>query len=322
MVGGAVAPLLINKASADPRFSAHPGLALYGIESYIAVPLNRLDGSYFGTLCALDTEPAQLSEADFDILKLLAQLIAFELEADDQQRRREAEFRALEDIVAIAAHDLRQPLTALYGRAQMVARRARRGGSAADLVPGLETLVVQTRRVVQLSEKLLDIARIETGDFSIDREALDIVALAQQAIEDAQIQAPSHNFGFDAPAQLTIQGDVNRLTQVLRNLLDNAAKYTPAEQGPIQLQIATMLAEADRVTAHVQVSDAGIGVPAADLPHLFERNYRALNATTLGVSGSGLGLYITKQIVEAHGGSIWAEQNQLGGLTLHVILPQ
>ncbi|WP_405046635.1 GAF domain-containing protein [Pseudomonas sp.] len=93
MVGGAVAPLLINKASVDPRFSAHPGLALYGIESYIAVPLNRLDGTYFGTLCALDTEPAQLSEADFDILQLLAQLIAFELEADEQQRRRDIQQR-------------------------------------------------------------------------------------------------------------------------------------------------------------------------------------------------------------------------------------
>lgn len=321
MISGAVAPLLINHASTDPRFQQHPGLHRYGIESYIAVPLHRRDGSYFGTLCALDPQPAFLSDDDFDVFHLLAQLIAFELEADDQHRRREADLRALEDVVAIAAHDLRQPLTALYGRAQLLARRARSGGSTVDLIPGIETLVVQTRRAVQLSDKLLDVARIETGNFHLDRETIDLVVLAQQALEDAQMNAPNHTFFFQAPAALPFQGDSSRLAQVLRNLLDNAAKYTPGDKGAIQLTIETEVDEHGASLAHLSVGDAGMGVAEADMGHLFGRHFRAANATTSGVGGSGLGLFITKQIVEAHGGRIWAEPNHPRGLIVHLMLP-
>lgn len=316
MVGGAVAPLLITNASTDPRFSDHPGLHQYGIESYIAVPLNRRDGTYFGTLCALDPRPAELSEDDFAILNLLAQLIAFELEAEDQRQQREADVQALEDFIAIAAHDLRQPLAALYGRAQLLARRARPGGAAEDLIPGIETLVVQTRRAIQLTEKLLDVARVEMGDFALEREELDFAALAQQAVEDAQLNAPNHTFVFDAPLRLPFYGDANRLGQVLRNLLDNAVKYTPPENGVITCTVR-------RVEDQIQlvVRDAGIGVTDQDLPRLFGRMYRASNAKSANIGGIGLGLFITAQIIAAHGGRIWAEHGAPHGLVVQIELP-
>lgn len=320
MVRGAVAPPLINHASADPRFQTHPGLQRYGIESYIAVPLNRRDGSYFGTLCALDPLPAELTDDDFSILNLLAQLIAFELEADEQMRQRETDLRALEDLMAIAGHDLRQPLTTLLGRAQLLARRARSDGPASDLLPGIESLVTQTRRAVQLSEKLLDVARMHTGEFRLERKQLDLVALAQQSMEDAQVNAPSHTFQFDAPMSLRFLGDVTRLSQVFQNLLDNAAKYAPAECGAIHLSIK-LEGEAPDERIAVCVSDAGIGVPDKELLHLFDRTYLAANAMVAGISGSGLGLYITRQIVVAHGGRIWAERSPEGGLSVYIQLP-
>lgn len=322
MVGGAVAPLLINHASQDPRFHDHPGLHRYGIESYIAVPLNRRDGSYFGTLCALDPIPAKLGEEDFAILDLLAQLISFELEADEQQRAREADMRALEDFIAIAAHDLRQPLTALYGRAQLLARRARQGGSAESLIPGIETLVVQTRRSVQLSENLLDIARLETGEFQLKRERFNLVTLAQQAVDDAQMNAPAHTFVFDAPAQLMHYGDASRLGQVMRNLLDNAAKYTPAERGAVEFSLFEKQVDGETDMVQITVADAGIGVSQDELPHLFERRFRAANATASSISGTGLGLYISRQIIEAHGGTIRAERAASGGLAIQIVLLQ
>lgn len=321
MVGGAVAPLLIQHASDELRFRDHPGLQIHGIESYIAVPLNRRDGSYFGTLCALDSIPAKLSEDDFAILNLLAQLIAFELEADEQQRACEADLRAQEDFIAIAAHDLRQPLTALYGRAQLLARHARQGGLAETLIPGIETLVVQTRRSVQLSENLLDIARLETGEFELSREWFNLVALAQQAVDDAQINTPAHTFIFNAPPQLMFYGDASRLGQVLRNLLDNAAKYTPAERGAVEFTVSEERTDDEGNIVQISVLDAGIGVSADDLPHLFERRFRAANAAASGISGTGLGLYITRQIVEAHGGTIRAERATLGGLAICLVLP-
>lgn len=317
-----IAPLLVNHASNDPRFQNHPGLRRYGIESYIAVPLNRRDGSYFGTLCALDPVPANLGEEDFAILNLLAQLIAFELEADEQQRAREADLRSLEDFIAIAAHDLRQPLTALYGRAQLLARRARQGGSAESLIPGIETLVVQTRRSVQLSENLLDIARLETGEFQLKRERFNLVTLAQQAVDDAQMNAPAHTFIFEAPPQLTFYGDASRLGQVLRNLLDNAAKYTPADRGAVEFNLFEKQVDGEPGVVQITVLDAGIGVSEDELPHLFERRFRAANAAASSISGTGLGLYITRQIVEAHGGTIRAERGPIAGLAIQIVLPQ
>lgn len=313
--------MLVNHASADSVFSHHPGLLQHGLESYVGVPLFRRDGTIFGTLCALDSEPANLSKSDMDVMHLLAQLIAFELEAEEQQQKGAAQLRAMEDFIAVAAHDLRQPLTALLGRAQLLARRARQGGPVEGLLPGIETLAVQTRRAIQLSDKLLDVARIETGEFQLGCEMLDLVELAQETLDDAQMNAPNHTFVFQAPPALPLYGDSSRLGQVLRNLLDNAAKYTPAERGPVELVIEQRQNQAGASFVRIQISDSGIGVSDADLARLFDRMYRASSATKAGISGTGLGLFISKQIVDAHGGTIEARHNPGGGLMVVVTLP-
>lgn len=320
-MGGAVAPLLINKASEDPQFSLHPGLRLYGIESYIAVPLNRRDGSFFGTLCALDTLSANLSENDFDVFHLLAELIAFELEEDETQRRKQVEHRALEDFISIAAHDLRQPLTVMYGRAQLLARRVHSGVPAGDLVEQADLLLAQTKRAVLLSDTLLDVARMQSGHFTLDKSSLDLVVLVRQTLENVKVVAPEHRFMLDAPSSLAISGDQSRLGQVLQNLLDNAVKYSPDALGPIQVTVYQSEREDKSACAEVSIADQGIGVSDEDLSQLFERHYRAETATARGISGSGLGLYIARQIIEAHGGSIWAEHRSGGGLVVHIALP-
>ncbi len=319
-MGGAVAPLLINKASADPRFSEHPGLHLYGIESYIAVPLCRRDGSFFGTLCALDPLPASLTENDFDVFHLLAQLIAFELETDETQRQKEAEHRALEDFISIAAHDLRQPLTVMYGRAQLLARHAHRGAPATEMIEQVDSLLAQTRRAVLLSDTLLDVARIQRGQFTLDRAEFDLMPLVRQTLDDVRVVAPGHIFRLGAPSSLLINGDMGRLGQVVRNLLDNAVKYSPDERGPIEVTVCRSQPEGGTTFAMISITDQGIGVSDDDLERLFERHYRAERATERGISGSGLGLYIARQIIEAHGGSIWAEHGSGGGLVVHISL--
>ena len=319
MVKGAVAPLLINQASGDARFSNHPALHLYGIESYIAVPLNRLDGSYFGTLCALDPLPANLSEDNFTVFHLLAQLIAFELEADEHQQRREAEVRALEDFVSIAAHDLRQPLSALSAQVQLLARRARAGATADELTERAERAVTQVRTTVRLSDALLDLARIEAGGLTLDKVTFDLVALVAQLLAEARTTAPDHDFVLHAPPMLSLSADPDRVEQTLRNLLDNAVKYSPDPRGPIQLLLDPHPADAPEMIG-VQVRDFGIGVPATDLPHLFERRHRAAN--TGKIKGSGLGLYIAQQIVALHGGRIWADLAPDSGLAVNLRLPR
>ncbi len=287
----------------------------------MAVPLIRRDGSFFGTLCSLDPLPTALDDEAFAIFRLLADLIAYELEAEDEQRKQEAQIRTLEDIIAIAAHDLRQPLTVLLGRLQLLVRSVRRGTPPDDLAARLDALIAQTRRAVALSEALLDVARMESGNLAIEHAPFDLAALARQVAEDVRISAPAHTLRLDVPATLPFNGDERRLAQVLRNLLENAVKYAPAESGPIALTVAADPPSGAAREIHVAVRDGGLGVSAESLPRLFDRTYRAPDAIAQGIQGSGLGLYIVRQIVEAHGGRAWAEQAPEGGLGVSLLLP-
>lgn len=135
------------------------------------------------------------------------------------------------------------------------------------------------------------------------------------------MNAPNHTLLFQAPPSLSFRGDASRLGQVFRNLLDNATKYSPAERGAIHFSLDLELGAEESSTIRISVRDNGTGVAEADLPLLFTRMFRTANAKTSGISGSGLGLYITRQIVEAHGGSIRAESATSGGLVVHVTLP-
>ena len=322
---GAVVPLLINNASNDSRFSEHPGFLLHGIESYIAVPLHRTDGSYFGTLCALDPLPANLSEDDFAIFQLLSQLIAFELEAEETRQKQEAQMRSLEDFISIAAHDLRQPLTVLYGNAQIL-ERSIKNGDMSKVAERTETLLAQTRRAIRMSDLLLDIAHIEAGNLVLTRASFDLAVLARMSLDDIQAISPQRSLLFEGPSKLMVYADEQRLAEILRNLLDNAINYAPA--GPITLQVGVVATDdvmypgdTGSGSVIVSVSDHGPGVEESELTKLFERQYRAVAATNRGISGSGLGLYISARIAQAHGGTMWAEHTLGGGLTVRFSLP-
>jgi signal transduction histidine kinase len=325
VTSGAVAPLLINNAGNDPRFHDHPGLLVHGIESYIAVPLHRMDGSLFGTLCALDPLPATLSEEDFAIFRLLSQLIAFELEAEETRQKQEAQMRSLEDFISIAAHDLRQPLTVLYGNAQLLSRGIKRGDMT-KISERTETLLAQTRRAIRLSDLLLDIARIEAGNLVLTRASFDLADVARQVADDIGVIYPQREIIFEGSPKLRVYADEHRLAEVLHNLLNNAVKYAP--EGPVALRIETAPSEgvhcpddAGSGSLLISVIDHGPGVDPMELTKIFERRYRAGGAMNRGISGSGLGLYIAGQIAQAHGGTMWAESTAGGGLTVRFTLP-
>lgn len=313
----------INHASDDARFRTHPGLQLYGIESYLAVPLRRRDGSYFGTLCTLDPEPTALTDDTAAIFTLLADLIAFELEDDEQRRRQATQIRTLEEVIAIAGHDLRQPLTILLGRLQLLARAARRATlTPEDIAVRVDELTGQVRRAISLSETLLDVVRLESGQLVLDCAPLDLVAVARRELDDVQIIGPQHRLLLDAPPTMPYIGDERRLGQVLRNLIENAVKYAPAANGPIVVALSAADHADGTRDNRIVVRDAGPGVRPESLPHLFERHYREAEGATRGIQGSGLGLYIARQIIAAHGGRMWAEAaDATGGLAVHLSLP-
>jgi signal transduction histidine kinase len=317
VVGGAVAPLIINQASKNPEFANHPGVKLYGIESYIAVPLIRRDGNYFGTLCSLDPRPANLNENSLTIFKLLSQLIAFELEAEDEKQAREAEISALNDVISIAAHDLRQPLTTLQLRAFLAARWGRRDGVSPELETMLDSLVTDVRRAAALTDILLDVGRIEAGGFKLDISECDLVQIILKAVEDLESTILWANFKLELPPELKIQVDETRLGQVIRNLLDNAIKYSPGSTRPVEISLSRLPGEINLL----QVRDYGMGVQESDLPRLFERQFRTQEAKASNIQGSGFGLYISQKFIEAHQGQIWADLPSGGGLRFNITLP-
>jgi signal transduction histidine kinase len=283
--------------------------------------LTRRDGTYFGTLCTLDPDPIEHGDDILAIFRLLSTLIAFQLEEEEQSQRREEHIRTLEDIMAISGHDIRQPLTAAYGGLQLLARQANRG-QAVDIPTEANRLAATVRRAITLSETLLDVARTEVSGFAIERAPFDLVRLSRQVLDEARAVSPDHRLLLHAPETLCFHGDERRLGRVLRNLLDNALKYAPASSGPIELALIPDAHEFDQPGVEIVVSDSGLGVPDDLLPLLFKRHYRTEQAVDGGIQGSGLGLYIVRQIVEAHGGRVWAAPSSAGGLAIHVHLPR
>ncbi|MBI4497998.1 MAG: PAS domain S-box protein [Chloroflexi bacterium] len=222
-----------------------------------------------------------------------------------------------DEFLSLAAHELKTPLTAVKGTSQLLLRQVARGMSALGEQEArlLRTIGERTDYMVGLVSELLDLSRIATGRLELRPERMDLAALLRQVVDQQQELHPDHPFSLEG-AEQPVWGtwDRGRLEQVLTNLLDNAAKYSPEER-PVTVRLR---ASADQ--AHVAVQDRGIGIPAGDLPQLFVRHYRASNVGP-AISGLGLGLYLSGQIVERHGGHIWAESVEGQGSTFHVELP-
>ena len=313
-----MAPLVLNNAKQDPQYGDHVAIKMYNVENYIAVPV-YYNGNHFGVLCGLDVVPfeANLNENTVTIFKLLSQLITSEMEAEERRRSSTAQISALNDIISIAAHDLRQPLTAMQLRTQLAIRRAQKEKVSPQLEVMLTGLNADVRRASALTDVLLDVGRIETGEFSLQLNQVDLVQLVTKATEDISTDNQKVYFELELPTELKIQADETRLGQVVRNLLENALKYSPDATNPIEVRLSSLPDQ----TALLQVRDYGMGVKEADLPKLFQRQFRTEEAKLSGLKGSGYGLYITQKFVEAHKGRIWADLPAGSGLRFNVILP-
>jgi signal transduction histidine kinase len=228
----------------------------------------------------------------------------------------EEALRVRDEFLAIAAHELRTPLTALSGQMQLLRRRLQRGGTLepAQLAQALELMQGQSERLARLMGHLLDHTRLEAGKLALVQQGTDVVALVQQVVATARTWSAAHPISIVAPPSLDASVDALRLEQVLTNLLDNAVKYSPAG-GPIEVVVARSGAE----TVEVAVRDRGLGIPVEKRAALFERFYQAHRADHRG--GLGLGLYVSRQIVELHGGTIAAEFPAEGGTRFVVRLP-
>jgi signal transduction histidine kinase len=229
---------------------------------------------------------------------------------------REKELEELKSqLLSTVSHELRTPLASIKGFATTLLRR--------DVVwdeesrrEFLSIIDEESDRLSELIGNLLDMSRIEVGELPVEPEATDLRPIIEETAAEFQMMTAQHRIGADLPTQMPlVMADPRRARQVLRNLVENAVKYSP-DGGEIRIS-----AQARDDELRVSVSDTGMGIDAEQLDRIFDRFYQVDSASTRKVGGSGLGLSISKAIVERHGGCIWAESQPGIGSTFHFTLP-
>jgi signal transduction histidine kinase len=261
----------------------------------------------------------RFADEDRAIAVEIARRASLALENARLYREARDAIQARDEFLSIASHELRTPVTAISGVAQVAMRSKERGTlDDARLTRVLEQLMRGSQRLVTLTEDLLDVSRLQTGRFELRPEPLDLQAFASDFVErfSANI-GETHRLDLHGyPVPIMVEADPARLEQVLANLLSNAAKYSPTG-GAI-----TMIVTRDATSAQVSVRDEGIGWPPDTEEAIFEPFGRAPNASHRQIQGLGLGLYICRQIVERHGGRISATSPGEGlGATFSFWLP-
>src|SRR5215213_2055713 len=236
-----------------------------------------------------------------------------------QRKRAEEEWRAFIDATA---HDLRNPLTAVLGQTQLLQRRLRRDGEVDrdDAESRLTAIASSAGRAAALIDDLMDTARLQAGQpLELRRRVIDIVALVRACAAEAQRVSPSHVVRVESDASsLVAAADGSRVERVVRNMLDNAIKYSPAG-GDVVVR-ASREEDEEGSWAVVTIEDSGLGIPAADLPYVFDRFRRGGNVQR-SIAGSGIGLTGAKQIVAQHGGAITVQSVEGEGSTFTLRLP-
>ena len=181
----------------------------------------------------------------------------------------------------------------------------------------LDEIHWQSDRIGRLVAQLLDTSRLDAGKLALDPEVTDVAALVQAAVYTARASSPRHTISVQAAADTSTMIDPVRVEQVITNLVDNAIKYSP-DGGPIEVE----LTRPDPAAMQLVVRDHGIGIPPEHRAHVFDRFYQAhAGQHFAGVAGMGLGLYISRRIVEMHGGSIQIDAPADGGARVTVHLP-
>lgn len=265
----------------------------------------RKDGTFLPVRC------------DVGALHIAGEPVGAVVEVHDRTVEERAD-EAKRDFVALIAHDLRTPLTVILAQAQLLQRRLQRvGGSERQEFKGLELIAASARRINGMIERLLEASRLESGVVPLRRALIDVAGLAAQVIghlptteEGQRVEVVAHGSAVVAFA------DPEQIERVLLNVLNNALKYSPPGR-PVRVDVRR---EADEAT--VAVVDQGPGISADQLPRLFQRFVRLERRAELpDPGGLGLGLYIVRLIIEAHGGRVWAESTMGTGTTIGFSLP-
>ncbi|MBK1659988.1 GAF domain-containing sensor histidine kinase [Paracraurococcus ruber] len=294
--------IVIDNVAQDATYCRHHTPSIYGLQSYISVPIRRADGSFFGTLCAIDPEPHRLNTPEtIRMFELFADIIGYHLTAIDRlsaseetllDERKVAALR--EQFIAVLGHDLRNPLAAIDSGTRLLLKTPL-NDKATSLVGMIRSSV---GRMAGLIDDVMDFARGRLGGgLSLNRKHDEpLETILRQVVAELQVSAPNRTIEteFDLPASVHCDG--RRIAQLVSNLLGNALTHGAADR-PVRVRAVVAGAELE-----LSVANAGDPIPPAVLEGIFQPFARGTHRPDLG--GLGLGLYIAHQIAQAHGGRI------------------
>jgi signal transduction histidine kinase/CHASE3 domain sensor protein len=291
------------------------------LASLLILPL-RTRREMLGALVIAANDPERaMTDENLPLAEVLAERASLAIENAklyteqvDARRKVEDLSRLKDEFLSIASHELRTPVTSIKGYTQL-AKTLIRENDLATSEEYLDIALDQIDRMSRLILELLDVSRIETGRLEIRREPIQWAPFVREVVH-------RHPAGSERALHLSIpdinkevSGDRDRLEQVLGNLLENAAKYSP-DGSDIYVNVED---RGDQMVT--SVCDRGIGIPADEIGQVFERFHRGRQVSSTNYGGLGLGLYITKQIVERHGGAIWVDSKERSGTTFFFSLP-
>jgi signal transduction histidine kinase len=300
--------VVIDHVAEDPLYCEHHTPRIYGLQSYISIPIYRRNKEFFGTLCAIDPRPAQVNNArTINMFRLFAELVAFHLDSQDQMAASDAalldanEAAALrEQFIAVLGHDLRTPLSSISSGAQLLRL------APAQRVPSIVSLIERSvQRMAGLIDDVLDFARGRLGGgLTLRREITQ--ALGQQlehVVLELRTAWPRSDIRADIALDMPVECDPSRIGQLLSNLLSNAIAHG-APGGVIRVNAGIRDGFLE-----ISVTNQGDPIPEQLRASLFQPFFRG---KTTGREGLGLGLYIVAEIARAHNATLSVESDSTG----------
>ncbi len=294
--------VIIDQVAEDQIYCRHHTPAMYGFQSYISMPIVLADGSFWGTLCAIDPRPARLNNPEMiGMFKLFAELIGFHLNASERlaaseanllDERKTSELR--EQFIAVLGHDLRNPLASIDAGAKMLLKEplSPKGSTIVSLIQS------SVGRMAELIDNVLDFAHGRLGSgLTLERHAdVPLGAVLEQVVDELRAAWPERRIETQLSVTKTVNCDRARMAQLLSNLVANALTHGASEE-PILVSASTLDG-----TFELSVSNQGEPIPPSTLERLFQPFFRV--AVRPSQQGLGLGLYIAYEIARAHGGSL------------------
>ncbi len=297
--------------------------------NFIYQPLRNASSGQVEGIFVHTVEVTEMVEARQKVERLAAELeVAVEKLHQANQELSQADQRK-DEFVAVVSHDLRTPLTSVRGYAQLLKRyllkpkqyedEAARQLLLTRCLRSTEAILQQSERMDELITRLLEFSQIKAGKLDLNyKRSASLVEVVRTAVEDQKTTREDYTFVLEVTeAEIVTSFDVVRIEQVLNNLISNAIKYSPPGT-TVMVGIESKPAQSEVV---VWVRDQGYGISPAAQARLFEQFYRERTAQTESVTGLGLGLYISQEIINEHGGRMWVESQPGQGSTFYFMLP-